>query len=237
MKKLLVLSDDNIVKNSFIDYYKDSSFYYVDFYERNNVNINDYDGIIIDFFMNNNKWLSIMKEVNRNKYIFIILPDLNINLNPILNQITINYIFHKPLCMYYVEEILNSYYYDGVKTYLSFKRELFIVFKELGLSFKLLGTKYLFYMLSLVLCDNKEIDMNLYLLTSNHYNVPEDNVIKDISYAVLYCFNKTENDLLKEKIFGYSSSKNNGSMTNLNFIYNIYVYILYCVSEEEFIKK
>ena len=234
MKKLLVLSEDNTLIKSFIEYYNKSSFYYVEIYERNNININDYDGIIVDFFMKDIDWYNIIKQA-RDSYIFIVIPNLSINLKPILKHITINYIFYKPLCMEYFDEIMNYYYYDGIKTYLSYRREIYIIFKELGLPLKLLGTKYLFFMLSLVLTEKVKINMNLYYLTSKHYNVPVENVIKDISYAIESSFNKGGNKEFKERIFGYSSSKKNGSMSNLNFVYSLYVYIMYCVPEEELV--
>ena len=50
MKRLLVLSDDNTLMKSFIDYYKDSSFYFVVIYDGNDMDIDQFDGIIIDFF-------------------------------------------------------------------------------------------------------------------------------------------------------------------------------------------
>ena len=92
-------------------------------------------------------------------------------------------------------------------------------------------------MLTLVLCENKEIDTNLYYLTSNYYNVSMDNVNKDVSYAIETCFDKGENYELKERIFGYTSKKDSGTIKNLTFIYSIYVYILYCLPDDELIRR
>ena len=236
MKRLLVLSDDNTLMKSFIDYYKDSSFYFVVIYDGNDMDIDQFDGIIIDFFMQNTDWCNILKRI-KNNYVFIIVPDLVVNIKKLLNCIPVNYVFHKPLSMELLEGIMNRYFYSDIRTYLSYKREIYMIFKELGFSFKLLGTKYLFYMLSLVLSEDKEIDTNLYYLTSNYYNEVADNVIKDVSYAIEKCFDNGENYELKEKIFGYTTKKDSGTVKNLTFIYNIYVYILYCLPDDELIRR
>jgi hypothetical protein len=236
MKRLLVLSDDNTLIKSFINYYKDSSFYCVVIYDGKDMDLNQFDGIIIDFFMQNNDWYSVLKKI-KNSYVFIIVPDLIVNIKKLLNKVPINYVFHKPFSMEFLEGMLNYYFYDDIKTSLSYKREIYMIFKELGFSFKLLGTKYLFYMLSLVLSEDKEIDTNLYYLTSNYYNEVADNVIKDVSYAIEKCFDNGENYELKEKIFGYTTKKDSGTVKNLTFIYNIYVYILYCLPDEEILRR
>lgn len=236
MKKLLVLSDDNTLMELFINYYKDSSFYYVVFYDGKDMDINQFDGIIIDFFMQNRDWYDVLKKI-KNSFVFIIVPDLIVNIKKLLNRIPVNYIFHKPFSMEFFNGILNCYYYSDIKTCLSYKREIYLIFKELGFSFKLLGTKYLFYMLTLVLCENKEIDTNLYVLTSKYYNVIVDNVIKDVSYAIETCFDKGENYELKERIFGYTTKKDSGTIKNLTFIYSIYVYSLYCLPDDELIRR
>ena len=236
MKRLLVLSDDNTLMKSFIDYYKDSSFYFVVIYDGNDMDIDQFDGIIIDFFMQNTDWCNILKRI-KNNYVFIIVPDLVVNIKKLLNCIPVNYVFHKPLSMELLEGIMNRYFYSDIRTYLSYKREIYIIFKELGFSFKLLGTRYLFYMLSLVLSEDKEIDTNLYYLTSKYYNEVADNVIKDVSYAIEKCFDNGENYELKEKIFGYTTKKDSGTVKNLTFIYNIYVYILYCLPDEEILRR
>ena len=79
MKRLLVLSDDNTLMKSFIDYYKDSSFYFVVIYDGNDMDIDQFDGIIIDFFMQNTDWCNILKRI-KNNYVFIIVPDLVVNI-------------------------------------------------------------------------------------------------------------------------------------------------------------
>ena len=64
-----------------------------------------------------------------------------------------------------------------------------------------------------------------------------NNIIKDVSYAIEKCFDKGENYELKERIFGYTTKKDSGTVKNLTFVYNIYVYILYCLPDEELLRR
>ena len=95
------------------------------------MDIDQFDGIIIDFFMQNTDWCNILKRI-KNNYVFIIVPDLVVNIKKLLNCIPVNYVFHKPLSMELLEGIMNRYFYSDIRTYLSYKREIYIIFKELG---------------------------------------------------------------------------------------------------------
>ena len=235
MKRVLLLSKDNKLKNSFMDYYKDSSFYHIEYLDDiDNIDISNYDAIIIDYFMCNQDGYHIIKSIKDNTFIFIILPDIRINMFAILKELTINYLFFKPINMASFERIMDLFFYNGV---ISYRGELFNLFKELGLSYKLLGTKYLSYLISSVLSENLEINEKLYILVSEHFNVEVDNIIKNISYAIKTCFDNPSNQELKKEIFGYTYSKRTWVVTNLNFINNVCIYISYCSPKKEYIKK
>ena len=235
MKRLLLLSNDSKLKNSFIEYYKDSSFYCIKVSNTiDNININKFDAIILDYFMCNQDGYNIIKSIKIDTFLFIILPNVRINMFSILKDVTINYLFFKPVNMSSFDRIINLFFYNGV---VSYRRELLNLFKELGLSYKLLGTKYLFYIISAVLSENIEINEKLYDLASEHFNVDVNNIIKDISYAIKTCFDNPSNLELKKEIFGYSYSIRTWAVSNLTFIYNICIYISYCAQEKEYIKK
>jgi hypothetical protein len=132
-----------------------------------------------------------------------------------------------------MDEIINQYFNNEVITIDVFRGMILDIFKELGLSLKLSGTKFLFISIILVLCERREVDNRLYELVSERYNEPVRNVIKAISYAISTCFNKGGNEDLKRKIFGYCYSERTGSISNYNFIYNISTYILYSTKAKE----
>ena len=220
MKKILLLSDDNKLIDSFTNYYKDSSFYNVFLYKENMKN-NNFDVLIIDLFMCET---DIYSYLNSKYLVFLILPNIKFNMYSVFKKMNINFIFYKPVCMSYIDNIINLFYQNDIIID-PFRIEILNIFTELGLSLKLLGTQYLFDIFILILCENNSINNELYTIISERYNVLESTVIKNISYAISTCFNKGGNDKLKKEIFGYCYSDITGSISNYNFIYCIYIYI------------
>ena len=230
MKKILLLSQDNEIIDSFTNYYKDSSFYNVKIYKENKKDIN-YDVIVIDYYLEKDTY-DFIKLIKDNTLVFLILPDVKINMYPIFKYMNINYIFYKPICISYIAMIINIFYEIDNTVIDPFRMEIIKIFNELGLSFKLLGTQYLYEILILLLCNSKSINNSLYTIISERHNVVEENVIKNISYAISTCFNKGGNEELKHIIFGYCYSELTGSITNYNFLHCLYIYIMNTVIEK-----
>lgn len=237
MRNILLLSDDNNLIKSFKEYYKDSSFYNVEIFERiDNNDIASYDAIIIDYFMSNNDGYNILSNISMDIYVFVILPDLKMQMMPFLREFNIYYIFYKPVCVSFVEHIMNIVFSNNINNIDLFRREIVKVFIELGLSFKLQGTRYIFYIILQILCRAKEVNGDLYSIVGEEYHKKEESIKKSITYAIKTCFNKGGNDDIKQEMFGNCSDEETGLVTNFDFIYNITVYIMCIIKEKELVK-
>ena len=238
MSKIILLSEDSKLIESFKQYYKGNSFFNVIVINTiKNIDVEKYDAIVIDYFMSKSDFYNVINEIkNINIYIFVILPNLRINIYPFLNRVNINYIFYKPISMPFVDQIINLSFNNDISVIDSYRYEIISVFMELVLSFKLLGTRYLYFLILLILCDGKDVNHQMISIISNKYHTNESCVKKAMSYAIDSCFDIGDNEDIKRKIFG-SCWKEGGSMSNLDFIYNLSLYIMYKLNKKEFIRK
>ena len=234
MYNILLITNNNIIKNAFSEYFSGNAFYNVTINAKD-LNLVNYDVLVIDHDLYDKyEYLFNNKEVNIKTFL---LTDNKYNFNSFTNNYNILYPIFKPVCMEYFEHVLNGIfnnYNDNIDKY---RYEIIRLFKELGLSQKLYGTRILYDLLIEIMAYNMDINIKLYCYLSIKYKKSYYCIEKNIRYAIKSSFNKKGNDELKNRLFGYIVDYDNGTISNLSFIYDIIPEIKYNLYKKELVLK
>ncbi len=231
MNKILVLSNDSKIKHSFNKHFKENAFYNVIINDNIN-NLNNYDILVIDYelYINNENIIC------NNIKIFIIVSN-EYDFRVFSNNLNIYYPLFMPICVAYFEQLLNGIYSNYSNNIDLFRYEIIRLFKELGLSFKLSGSRFLYDLLIESLCNCMKINIKMYDYLSMKYKIPHYCIEKNIRYALKVCFDNANNTDIKDKLFGYCCNPDTGVISNLSFIYNIIPEIKYNIYKKELVLK
>lgn len=218
MYSVILLSNDSKVIKAFQDYFKGNAFYNVVITDNvNNININDYDILVIDYDMYiKYDYIFMNNEVNIKTFLLVSNKKETL---PIFKNYNLIYSLYKPLCMEYFEELLNEILSNYNNDMDLFRYEIIRLFKEIGLSFKLFGTRYLYDLLIEHLCYKMNVSIKMYDFLAYKYNKSFNSVEKNIRYALKTCFDDGKTDEKRYQVFGYCYKGD--AISNLSFIYNI----------------
>ncbi len=224
MNKILLLSDDSELNKSFTNYINDYSFF--DLLCSNNIeniNLNNYEIIIIDYFMNNNDGYDILEKIDTNIKIIILVPSIN--------SMFINLLSNDKVCYVIPRRILFTNLVSKLEmicecNYNNLNSSLVSLFNTLGLSFKLKGSIYIHDILELVINEDVPINMSLYTVLSKKYNKSIKSIEKSIRYAISISFKRTSPDTI-DQIFGYIYNYDSGVVGNLEYVECLVNYLKY----------
>ena len=234
MYKILLITKDNIIKNAFSEYFNGNAFYNVIINNRD-LTLSNYDILVIDHNLYNKyEYLFNNKEVTIKTFL---LTDYKYDFHSFINNYNILYPMFKPVCMEYFEQLLNGIFSNYNSDIDRYRYEITRLFKELGLSKKLYGTRLLYDLLIEVLAYNMDISIKMYNYLSIKYNKPYYCIEKNIRYAIKSSLNKKGNDDIKNRLFGYIIDYDNGTISNLSFIYDIIPEIKYNLYKKELVIK
>lgn len=234
MYNVMLLSQNSKINKAFQNYFKGNAFYNVTISNKiDNTVIKDYDVLIIDYGMYT-KYNYIFMNKEDNIKIFLLASNTE-EVIPIFNNYNIIYPIFKPICMEYFEELLNRILNNYNNDIDLFRYEIIRLFKELGLSFKLYGTRFLYDLLIEHLCYNMDISTKMYDFLSNKYNKRYHSIEKDIRYALKACFDDGKSYEARYRIFGYCYKGD--VISNLSFIYNVVPEIKYNLNNKKLTYK
>ena len=234
MYSVILLSQNNKINKAFQNHFKGNAFYNVIITDKidNNL-IDDCDVLVIDYEMYI-KYDYIFKNREVNIRTFLLAANKD-ELVPFFNNYNLLYPIFKPICMEYFEELLNrllSNYNNDIDL---FRYEIIRLFKELGLSFKLFGTRFLYDLLIEHLCYNMDISTKMYDYLAIKYNKKYHSIEKNIRYALKDCFDDGKSYEARYRIFGYCYKGD--VISNLSFIYNVVPEIKYNLNNKKLTYK
>lgn len=218
MNKILLLSDDSEMINIFKNYFINNSFFHFDI--RNNVqniNLYDYQLIIIDYILKEIDSFELLNNLDKSIKKVVILPFYSIDLINIGGHLEINLLFIKPFSLKSLEEQLKIAFNYNMSFNEILDYQISILFKNIGLTNKYKGVKYLQEIIFLIFNEKHNIDSKLYRILANRHNKKIDCIEKNIQYAINKSLNKMKYEDRLDT-YGYVADYDNGNISNLDFI-------------------
>ena len=233
MKNILLLSNDSSFMESFKDYVKDNSFFKFSFNNSiKKIVINNYDLIIIDYFMSEYDGYDYLKIINNKIKVIILLPYYIDNVIKMISSFNISYILIKP--------VIFSNLLDKIDIICNNKRnykevidkEILKLFSILGLSFKYRGVYLLYRTIFLVINDNVPINIDLYNILSKECGDTKESIERNIRYAIQVSCSRMSPSIIDE-FFGNIYNQYTGLIGNLEFINVIVKNIIIMINKKD----
>jgi len=233
MKNILLLSNDSSFMESFKDYVKDNSFFKFSFNNSiKKIVINNYDLIIIDYFMSEYDGYDYLKIINNKIKVIILLPYYIDNVIKMISSFNISYILIKP--------VIFSNLLDKIDIICNNKRnykevidkEILKLFSILGLSFKYRGVYLLYRTIFLVINDNVPINIDLYNILSKECGDTKESIERNIRYAIQVSCSRMSPFIIDE-FFGNIYNQYTGLIGNLEFINVIVKNIIIMINKKD----
>ncbi len=233
MKNILLLSNDSSFMESFKDYVKDNSFFKFSFNNSiKKIVINNYDLIIIDYFMSEYDGYDYLKIINNKIKVIILLPYYIDDVIKMISSFNISYILIKP--------IIFSNLLDKIDIICNNKRnykevidkEILKLFSFLGLSFKYRGVYLLYRTIFLVINDNVPINIDLYNILSKECGDTKESIERNIRYSIQVSCSRMSPSIIDE-FFGNIYNQYTGLIGNLEFINVIVKNIIIMINKKD----
>ena len=231
MKNILLLSNDSSFMDSFKNYIKDNSFF--KFVFSNNLNnINNYDLIIIDYFMSEYDGYDYLKKINNKVKVIIILPYYMDSVIEMISSYNISYILIKPIIFSNFLDKIDIICNNKTNYKEAIDKEILNFFSFLGLSFKYRGVHLLYKIIFLVINDNVPINTNLYNILAKECGYTKESIERNIRYAIQVSCSRMSPSIIDE-FFGNIYNQYTGLIGNMEFINVIVKNIIIMINKKD----
>ena len=229
MKNILLLSNDSSLMESFKNYVKDNSFFKFSF---NNSLNNDYDLIIIDYFMSEYDGYDYLKIINNKIKVIILLPYYMDDIIKMISFFNVSYILIKPILFSNLLDKINIICNNKDNYKEEIDKAILKFFSLIGLSFKYRGAYLLYKTIFLVLNDNIPINIDLYRILSYECGDTKESIERNIRYAIQVSCSRMSPSIIDE-YFGNIYNQYTGLIGNMEFINVIVKNIIILINKKD----
>ena len=218
MKKIILLSNDSILKESFNNYFKDNSFFEINYYNNlDKVKLNNYDLIISDYFIDEYDGYDYLKKVNNTIKVIVLLPYHMNDVINLLSYFNISYILIKPILFTNLVDKINIICNNQINYKKDLDEAIIKFFNLIGLSFKYRGSYLLYDIIYLVINNNTPININLYDILSKRCGDSTKSIERNIRYAIQVSCTRMSPSII-DQYFGNIYNQYTGLIGNMEFI-------------------